>query len=178
MPGGRWVVLHVIRRHEKSAALFLFGKGYEVFLPTYAGSSTKPPKNNTEETPLFPGYVFCLENEQSRGRIITTPGLLRIVSFGEKVAHLRDNEIAVLKQMCSSGRNYGPHPFVQEGKVIEVVSGPLKGIVGTVVRMNKNNRVVITIDFLMKSVFAEIDQGDIIVSRSASAPHYEPQTVS
>jgi len=177
MPGGRWVVLHVIQRHEKSAAQFLYGKGYEVFLPTYAGRSTKPPENSTEATPLFPGYVFCRGNEQSRGRMITTPGLIRIVSFGGKVAYLRDNEIAALKQMCSSGRNYGPHPFVQEGKIIEVVNGPLKGIVGTVVRMNKNNRVVITIDFLMKSVFAEINRGDILVSRSASAPYYEPQTV-
>ena len=162
----RWAALHVAMQRERSVSLFLAEKGYEVFLPTHPQRHAKGSKRRAADVPLFPGYVFCRQKEQSHGLLVTTPGVFRIISVGGTVVYLADDEINSIKMICRSGRDCGTHPHPHSGDVVKVISGPLCGITGIVVRTNNRHRIVVSLSMLMKSVFVEISESDVAVSKS------------
>lgn len=82
-PGYPWVALVVRSRHEKSVQTILDAKGYRTSLPLVrcvhkrrSGSAWDSQK------PLIAGYVFVADDRENPFRIVTTPGVVQIVSFG------------------------------------------------------------------------------------------------
>jgi len=54
------------------------------------------------------------------------------------------------------------------GKKVQVISGPLTGISGTIVQFKNRDRLVISLDVIMKSVLVEIDQSEVALSQAAA----------
>ena len=54
-----------------------------------------------------------------------------------------------------------PHPFLSDGDTVRVMSGPLAGIEGIVVRKKDVWRLVISVQMLGRSAAAEIDASSI-----------------
>jgi transcription antitermination factor NusG len=111
--------------------------------------------------PLFPGYIFCRQTENQVGLMVTTPGVLRIVSFGGTPGIVKDEEIRAIQQLMMSGHNYGPHAYLRVGRQISIVAGPLKGLSGILVKVKKQYRVIVSVDLLMRSAFVEVNCSDI-----------------
>src|SRR2546428_11618690 len=88
-----WLALHVRGRREAFVRDALAHKGYEVFLPTYDKQTYGGSHPGMKEHPLFPGYLFCCFNPDLNGKIVTTSGVIRIVSFGETPAVVPQEEI-------------------------------------------------------------------------------------
>jgi hypothetical protein len=91
------------------------------------------------------------------GLAVSTTSVLRIVSFGHVPAIIDDREISAMKQIASSGATYGPYPYLTVGQWVEVQDGPLQGVNGIIVRVKNKDRVIVSIDLLMRSVFIEIE---------------------
>ena len=106
--------------------------------------------------PLFPGYLFCRLAHTAAGLVLTTPGTIRIVSFGGKPYPISEAEIEAIRRMCSSGR-VSPFPHFKEGESVRIKDGPLAGITGVLKEMRNQQRLIVTVDFIMKSVAVEID---------------------
>ena len=78
----RWIAVQVRPQSEKMVALLLRYKGYEDFLPQYVENSPSGSRKNSRERSIFPGYLFCRVTPAAHGLVVTTPGVIRIVSAG------------------------------------------------------------------------------------------------
>ncbi len=165
---GKWIVLQVAVHAERRVHWALLNKGYECFLPLYVVTSTARNARRIVEAPMFPGYVLCRQNTQPSGFVVTTPGVRKIVSFAGKPATLEDHEIVAIQQVTGSGQKCGPHPYLRVGETVMIVSGPLQGVRGFLVRGGNKRRLIISVDVLTRSIFVEADSCDIVALSSVS----------
>ena len=66
-----------------------------------------------------------------------------------------------IRKLVTSDLQYDPCPFVEEGAMVEVVSGPLRGVTGRLVRKGAHARLVLSVDLIGQAVSVEVDAADI-----------------
>lgn len=153
-----WFALQVRTRWESSTALLLDGKGYETLLPTYAASRRWNGHVKQVRSTLFPGYVFCRFDVQKRLPILVTPGVIAIVGRGKTPLPVDETEIAAVQRVVSSGLRAEPWPFLEMGQRVRIESDSLKGLEGVLVNVRGNQRIVVSVSLLRRSVALEIDR--------------------
>lgn len=156
-----WYGLRTRSNHEKVAATVLEGKGYQQFLPVYRCRRRWSDRIVESQKPLFPGYVFCRFDAKNRLPIITTPGVIYVVGFGNEPAPITDHEINAVHAILDSGVAAEPCPYLRTGERIRVTRGALQGIEGLLVQKKSEWRMVVSIEMLQRSVSVEIDREDI-----------------
>jgi transcription antitermination factor NusG len=161
IPQHPWYGLRTRSNRERIAATILNGRGYEPFLPVYRVRRCWSDRVVTTELPLFPGSVFCRFDYRQRQPIITTPGVVSIIGFGDQPAALLDEEIEAVRAIVNSGIAAEPAPFLREGQRIRVIHGPLKSLEGTLVRKKSSWQLVISVQLLQRSVSVEVDPSHI-----------------
>jgi transcription antitermination factor NusG len=155
-----WCAIQVAPRHEMTVSKILSNKGYEQFTPTYRVRRQWSDRIKHLEYPLFPGYVFCRIQRGVAGPIYTTPGVMRIVSYGGSIGAVEDYEIDNLRKATGSGRALSPSCWTQ-GQKIRIVRGPLAGITGTLRCVANGYQLILSIDLLMKAVSVAVDATDV-----------------
>ncbi|HKF49528.1 MAG TPA: transcription termination/antitermination NusG family protein [Terracidiphilus sp.] len=155
-----WFALQTRMRREHFVASALEQKGYTVFLPRSGASA-----NIGCTEPLFPGYLFVYFNpwcrSSSGGAIITTDGVIRIVGTGKRLSPIPEAEIDSIKAAIASGLMLQPVPYVNIGDFVYIAEGPLKGVSGTIQRIKNEQRLIISISMLQRSVAVEFDIGQV-----------------
>ncbi len=154
----RWFALTVRPQHEKKTALALENQGLTHFLPLYHSKRRWSDRIKELDLPLFPGYVFCQFRYDRRLRVLQTPGVTSIVTFGDKPAPVPDSEIEQIRKTVTSGRRIEPWPFFKVGKRVRIEGGSLDGIEGVLLELKNSLRVVVSIELLQRSVSVEIDR--------------------
>ena len=165
---GPWFALQVVPKHEKSVDNILEYRGYNHFLPTYRVRRRWSDRIRLVEQPLFPGYVFCKSQSNLMEVIRASPGIIRIVAFGGKPHPVPDREIEALQQIVRGKREYSAFPYLSTGQKVQVIAGPLTGIVGIITEFKNRDRLVISLDVIMKSVSVEIDQWEVALVQAAA----------
>lgn len=155
----KWFALYTCPRHEKVVQQQLILKAVESYLPLYQSLRRWNDRTALIDLPLFPGYIFVRLPFCERLRVLTVPGVVRIVSFNGKPAYLSDEEIRTLRTSVAV-RAAEPYPYLAEGKRIRIASGPLKGLEGVVVRRKGKLRAVVSIHSIMQSYAVEVDAVD------------------
>jgi transcription antitermination factor NusG len=56
---------------------------------------------------------------------------------------------------------FHPCPLIKEGMIVEVKSGPLRGVVGRLVRKGAHARLVLSVDLIGQAVSVEVDAADV-----------------
>jgi len=156
--GARWYALQVRTRWESSTAVLLGGKGYQTFLPTYKTKKRLSRGVREGNTPLFPGYVFCQFDAQNRLPILITPGVLAVVGRGRVPLPVDDSEIAAVQTVVASGLQAEPWPYLEIGQKVRIENDSLQGLEGLLVNFKGNNRIVVSVTLLRRSVALEIDR--------------------
>jgi transcription antitermination factor NusG len=152
-----WYALQVKFRHEKAVAGALRGKGYEEFLPLYRGSSSAE-RPSTAELPLFPTYVFCKFDPLCRLPVLQTPGVFSIVSAGNTLLRVDEDELAAVRATVASRLPLEPLSALDVGDEVFVEKGPLRGTTGILQRFGKRDRLVISVTLLQRAVAVEIER--------------------
>ena len=160
-----WYAIRTRSNYEKIAASALKARGFEQYLPLYARRKRWSDRVVETKTPLFAGYVFCKFDVRCRSQILSTPGVASIVGYAGKPATISDSEIEAIQAVLSSGRRAEPCPYLVEGQLIQVRSGPLKGLEGILIK-KLNYRMVISIQMLHRSLAVEIDPDSITPVRT------------
>ena len=153
-----WRALTVRSRHEKVAAQNLHGRGLEEFLPLYRSKRAWSDRTKVIDSPLFPGYVFCRFDGSQRLLAVSSPGVTSIVGFGGQDAVVEEHEIDSVRRMLAAGLDVEPWPYLRTGQMVEVLSGPLSGLRGEVVREKGLWRLIVNVDLLQRSVSAELER--------------------
>ena len=154
----QWFALAVKPRFDKSVAQALEMKGYETLLPLYQKHHKYGTRSKFSELPLFPGYVCCRFDVQSRLPILTTPGVIQVLGAGNMPVPLADVEVNSLKTALKAQHPVVPYPFVDTGQRVRINSGALAGVEGIVISFTQRVRLVLSITLLQRSVLLEIDR--------------------
>ena len=151
-----WFAVRVKSKHEKAAANAFRGKGYEELLPLYERRKGRGTVKRTH-IPLFPGYVFCRFDPRYRLPVLTTPGVLYVVSNGATLSSIDEAEIEAIRRCVQPKANPQPWSYLREGQLVEVRSGPLCGLRGLLLVVKGQRRLVVSVELLRRSVAAELD---------------------
>ena len=170
--GEPWRAIYTRHQHEKMIAQVLSAKGLQVFLPLY--NSTRRWKDRTVHLslPLFPCYLFLRGMEERRLDVVTTPGIVSILTVNGEPAAIPESEIESVRRAIEWGNRVEPHPFLRCGDRVRVVAGPLQGLEGILVRKKNLCRLVLSVELLERSAAVEVDVSS--VERVASGPHRSP----
>jgi transcription antitermination factor NusG len=171
-----WFALQVRTRWENSTALLLAGKGYQTLLPTYQVKRQWGRRVKQVDAPLFPGYVFCRFDAQKRLPIVVTPGVITVVGRGRLPVPVDDTEIAAIQTVVSSGLQAEPWPYLEVGQKVRIDSDALEGLEGILINFKGNDRIVVSVSLLRRSVALEIDRSCVKAVGSLRAAEFEPFT--
>ena len=156
-----WYAVWTRSRAEKAVHDQIGAKGLEVFLPTVTRWSRWKDRRKRVDWPLFPGYCFARFDPRHPLPVLTCNGVASIVSFDGKLAAVADAEVEGIRRLVTSGLQYDPCPFLNEGSRVEVVHGPLKGVVGLLVKKGPNARLVLSVDLISSAVAVTVDAADV-----------------
>jgi transcription antitermination factor NusG len=137
----------------------LIQREVETFLPLYRAVHRWNRRRAEVELPLFPGYVFVKMFINNKVRVLSHPGVIRLVSFNGRPATLPDNEIETLRSSLAFC-NAEPYPFLSTGRRVRINSGPLAGLEGRVLRRKGKLRVVVSIELIERAIVLELDAAD------------------
>jgi transcription antitermination factor NusG len=153
-----WFALSVRPRRERFAATLLRNKGYTEYLPLIRRSKLQSSQKRTAESALFPGYLFCRLDPGNRLPVLTTPWVNSIVGVGNVPIPIPEEEITSVRTLVESGIAAEPWPFLHAGQRVRIDSGTLSGVDGILLSFKKQQRLVVSISLLQRSVAVEIDR--------------------
>ncbi len=156
-----WFALWTRSRHEQLVRSQLERKQIEAFLPTIARWSRWKDRKKRIDWPLFPGYCFARFGPGARLPVLTCTGVVRIVSIDGEPTPIPDPEIDGIRRLVETDLAFDPCPLIKEGATVEVMHGPLKGVIGRLVRKNDKARLVLAVDLIGQAVSVEVDAGDV-----------------
>ncbi len=154
----RWFAVRVKSRCEKAVAQMASGRGYEEFLPVYRCRRRWSDRQQEVEFPLFPGYLFCRLDAERRLPLLTIPGVVHIVGVGKTPTPVDDAEIVAIQAAVQSGLSAEPWPFLQSGDRVRLEAGPLNGLEGILVGSDKQQRLVVSVTLLQRSMAVTIER--------------------
>lgn len=152
-----WFAIQVRHGHEKGVALMLRQKGYEEFLPVYEVRRRWSDRIKQVKLPLFPGYLFCRFDASIDPRVVTTPGVMRVVGAGKTPIPVSDAEIEGLQVIGRSGLPSEACEFLSVGHRAMIEAGPLRGLQGFVLEVKNGYRLVLSVLLLQRAVAVEVD---------------------
>jgi len=151
-----WYALYTKPHKEHHVSSFLESKGFEIYLPTI--QVRKNGKRKTE--PFFSCYLFVrLDPAAALPSVRWTPGLRRIVSFGNQPAVVPDHAISLIgRRLAEMGElNYSGCRF-KSGDQVVIKDGPLKDFEATFDRaLSSQDRAMVLVDLLGRWTRCEVD---------------------
>jgi transcription antitermination factor NusG len=160
-PNLQWYAVWTRSRHEKTVRDQLAQKSIEAFLPTIAKWSRWKDRKKKVEWPLFPGYCFARFDAANRLPVLTCDGVVQIVGNEGLPSSIPASEVESIRLLVESELSYDSCPFVKEGEMAKVVSGPLKGVNGRLVHKGAHARLVLSVDLIGQAVSVEVDAADV-----------------
>jgi transcriptional antiterminator NusG len=152
---GTWWVAHTKSRNEKSVAHALLSKDVQYFLPmTWKVHCTRGRKFKSL-LPLFPGYLFFCGDEQSRLEALRTNKVANIIEV--KSTKRFTDELLQIEHALKSGAKLEPHKYLKAGQLCRVISGPLIGMQGIVVKTKGAAHLILNIEMLGQAASLEIE---------------------
>ena len=157
----RWWVLHTRPRSEKALARLLVRKHISFFLPQHERQRRIQRRLVRSYIPLFPGYLFLRGDETDRQTALET----NLVAGSLHVENQEQlfGDLVNINNLIQSGAPLSPEQRLQPGMPAEIVSGPLAGIRGNVIKRRgaKALKFVIEVKLLQQGTSVEVDSSMI-----------------
>ena len=156
-----WYALYTRSRHEQVVREQLDGKGIENFLPCCTKLSHWKDRKKKIQVPLFPGYVFVKILVHDRFEVLKSFGAVRLVGEGYTPIPIPEEQILNIQTFVEKGLKYDPRPYLRVGNKVRILDGPLSGIEGILIRKKNQERLVVSIDLIQRSISDEMDSWNI-----------------
>jgi len=154
-----WYVIHAQTRKEREVESALQRQGLEIFLPQVTVPSRRRDRKVALRVPLFPGYLFINASLHTKliHKIIKVHHVFRLLGNGRPVP-IPEAEIEAIKAIVSGDHPYYPWRFLEKGKRVRVIDGPLTGVDGFILEKRElKRRLVVSVDLFRRSVAVELD---------------------
>ena len=107
--------------------------------------------------PLFPGYIFVVGNDLDPARTIRE--VVRSLSVNDQQQIERD--LREIDRLLRCGQPVTREERLRPGMFARIVSGPLAGMCGQVLKNSKGVRLVLQVHFLQQGASVEVDTAAI-----------------
>lgn len=158
---GPWFAVWTRARAEKVVADQLQRRRIEAFLPTVPRWSRWKDRKKKVDWPLFPGYCFARFDSHYTLDVLKCVGVARIISFDGKPAPIPHVEIEAIQLLVSTELQFDPCPLLHEGDQVEVIHGPLTGVVGRLIHKGPHAKLVLSITMINRAVAVTFDAADV-----------------
>jgi len=158
--GIAWYVIHTRSHCETIVEKALQRKNLEIFLPRLTVPSRRRDRKLMLDLPLFPGYLFVRADLQSEAyyEIIKQKKVVRILGRNGRFEPVPDEVVQSIMTTVASGRLYQPWRYLEAGRRVRIVEGPLAGVEGIVVTRNKKKkRLVVSVELFRRAVAVELE---------------------
>ena len=151
----RWWVLHTRPRAEKALARRFLHYRLPFYLPLYERQIRSAGRLLRSYLPLFPGYVFLNGDDQGRLQAVQTNLVARVLPVEDQLQLHAD--LKRVHYLLGAGLPILPAARLQPGTRVAIVSGPLAGLEGKVLRWGKHCTFFVEVQFLQRGVSVELD---------------------
>jgi len=148
-PESDWVVAQVNAGKEeeicRSCAEMLNKDILEdVFVPKHVRFKKYKSEWHKETRPLYPGYIFMVTKDSGvlDKALIKVPGFHRLLKADDSILTISPEEKAFLKRICGRDNTADISMGYKEGDKIKIVSGPMLGLEGDIVHVDRHKRLV------------------------------------
>lgn len=150
----KWYAVYVATGQEdnvKSRLEYKFEDSISFYVPKRKMRERKGGIWHDVSHIMFPGYVLA------KGHIGTDeyygfkniPGLWRLLLSGGELLPIPEGEIEIFRRLMQEGEVIGPSDLQEEGGHVHVVQGPLEGMEGYIVKIDRRKgRAKVKMNFL------------------------------
>jgi transcriptional antiterminator RfaH len=144
-----WYALQHKPAQGDRALTHLQNQDIACFYPKVSVEKIKAGKRTKKLEPLFPGYLFVNleQTDPMWGKLRSTRGVLRIVSFANKPASISDDVIQHIKASLDSVAEQGG---IRPGQAVLLSEGPFEGINAIFQSYDGEARAIVLINFMQK----------------------------
>jgi transcriptional antiterminator RfaH len=155
-----WYAVHTQPHAETRARDNLLRQGYAAYLPRCRVYVSHARRRRVAVRPLFPRYLFAgVDRAAMRWRpILSTFGVADIVRTGEEPAPVPDEILAALREREGAGLFdlLDPARRLRLGEMVRITAGAFEDMIGRLVELRDQDRVVVLLDLLGRAVRAQL----------------------
>ena len=145
----KWFAVYTRYRAEKYVCDKLTKKGIENYVPLLKYTRVYTRKKKQVELPLISCYIFVYITKDEYLKVLQTENVISFLKIGGTMISIPEKEIDIMKwvvgeEIVDKVHN-GP---LQKGNKVEVVSGNLTGIKGTVIKRKSKKYVQVSLESL------------------------------
>ena len=142
-----WYGLHVTAQHERKLVDILKEKGLEAYVPTRQEKHRWADRMKVVEQVLTPSIIFVRNSMAKKNDVFVTRDVKCYVYApgSNRPSPIPDNVMADFMRLIDANYDFKMTlPFV--GEDVMVLDGPLKGLVGQLVKIEGNNQLIIKLN--------------------------------
>jgi transcription antitermination factor NusG len=117
---------------------------------------------------MFPNYLFLrhVMDKVSYLEVRRARGLVRILGERwDRLGVVHDADVDAIQKVMKARLPVLPHPYLNEGQRVRIMSGPLAGAEGILMHLRpEKGIVVLSVDLLQRSIAVEIDCSVIVAA--------------
>jgi len=162
-PNYQWYAIYTKANGEKKLQANFLDQNIECYLPLRKVLKYWSDRKKWVEEPLFRCYIFVRVSYKEFFTALNTPGVVCYVSFGGKAQPIPETQISNIKAFLTQSDHEVTLTYerIQKGVNVEVLHGTLKGIKGEVVSICGQTRLVMRIDSMNCSLYANISREEV-----------------
>lgn len=155
-----WQVIYTYPKFEKKVNQKLEQLKIHSFLPMHEVIRQWSDRKKKLKVPLFPNYLFVKVSNVEKWKVSAIAGVVKFINDNGKSSFVSDRVISSIKKACSKSIEVVNQVY-KTGDPVNVVSGPLMGVQGTLVEWKGKSKLVISIDMLKQSILVEVNPEDL-----------------
>ena len=153
----KWYALYTRSRWENKIHEALLEKVIESYLPLQKILKQWSDRKKWVEEPLLRSYVFVRIYQKDYMEPLKTTGVVTYVKTAGEMSPVQDKEIEILKIISGSGEQVEvTTEDFKKGDPVEVISGKMKGLYGTLVQHRGKHQVMIRIEAIDQNLMINI----------------------
>jgi len=158
-----WYAVYTRANGEKKLFDNLQEKNIECYLPTRKVQKIWSDRKKWVVEPLFKCYIFVKVSYKEFFNVLNTTGAVCYISFGGKAQSIPESQITNVRNfLCQCDHEVTlTYEHIQKGVIVEVLHGSLKGVKGEVANIYGQTRLLIRIDSMNCSLYANISRDEV-----------------
>lgn len=154
-----WYAVYTRPQAEVRAWENLLRQGYAAYLPRCRTEISHARRRQVVLRPVFPRYLFAgVERRAQCWRpLLSTQGVCDVVRAGDEPMPVAPELIAALREQEKAGAFDRLTRPLRLGELVRIGAGAFEDMIGRLVELREQDRVVVMLDILGRTVRAQFD---------------------
>jgi transcription antitermination factor NusG len=154
---GDWWVMHIKPNCERKVASYLLHRNISYYLPLYKRVSRIGyyKRIRETETPLFGGYLCFALDKEKHHLLYDMTKFVRIIRVEDQERFVQ--ELNAIARAIETGAALKVRPGFVPGKRVLILSGPMNGLAGVVVRSRLGSQLALSVKMFNQTVLLKLD---------------------